>query len=296
MKIKYLILTTVLATAVLFSSGVVKAVDNSALIAQLQAQIASLLAQIKVLQGNQGVGNWCYDFNKDLKFGNSAGDVQHLGTALQKEGFNAGAATSEGAGYYFNELTSSAVIMFQKKYGIKTTGFVGPITRAKLNKLYGCKTTPETGCSNLYWFDNTNKTCQTQKQFCGAFVYYGLRTFTTQQACLSAVGASTQPSITVISPNGGEIWKKGETHYIEFSSINLATNDKVNIWLGSDDGGGVLALITENFLASNGRISWTVPTSNVDINQRSHFRVCISSLSNQNIRDCSDNYFTITAQ
>lgn len=47
-----------------------------------------------------------------------------------------------------------------------------------------------TTCTNLYWFDNTSSNnCQTQKQFCGAFMYYGLQTFSTQQDCLNAVAA-----------------------------------------------------------------------------------------------------------
>ena len=37
-------------------------------------------------------------------------------------------------------------------------------------------------CNNLYWIDNTNKTCS-QKEFCGAYMYYGLHTFETQEEC-----------------------------------------------------------------------------------------------------------------
>ena len=37
---------------------------------------------------------------------------------------------------YFGELTEAAVKRFQKKYGIRTTGEVGPQTRAKLNDIY----------------------------------------------------------------------------------------------------------------------------------------------------------------
>lgn len=37
-------------------------------------------------------------------------------------------------------------------------------------------------CKELWWFDNNNKTCQ-QKQFCGAYMYLGLRTFETKELC-----------------------------------------------------------------------------------------------------------------
>lgn len=38
---------------------------------------------------------------------------------------------------YFGSLTLKAVKRFQAKYGIPQTGYVGPLTRAKLNTLYG---------------------------------------------------------------------------------------------------------------------------------------------------------------
>jgi hypothetical protein len=44
----------------------------------------------------------------------------------------------------------------------------------------------QAGCHNYYWFDNTNKECS-QKQFCGAFMYYGLQTFETKGECESAL-------------------------------------------------------------------------------------------------------------
>lgn len=40
---------------------------------------------------------------------------------------------------YFGKLTEAAVMKFQKKYGIRITGEVGPQTRAKLHELYGPK-------------------------------------------------------------------------------------------------------------------------------------------------------------
>lgn len=42
----------------------------------------------------------------------------------------------------------------------------------------------EISCKNLYWIDNTNKTCS-QKEFCGAYMYYGLYTFETKERCLN---------------------------------------------------------------------------------------------------------------
>jgi len=40
-------------------------------------------------------------------------------------------------------------------------------------------------CSTLWWLDSGNKTCQSAKQFCGAYMYQGLKTFNSQEECLS---------------------------------------------------------------------------------------------------------------
>ena len=41
---------------------------------------------------------------------------------------------------------------------------------------------PGTRCKNLWWFDNEHKYCQ-QKEFCGLYMYLGLRTFETKEEC-----------------------------------------------------------------------------------------------------------------
>ena len=48
---------------------------------------------------------------------------------------------SEGlATGYYGPATRRAIIRFQKKYGIEPVGFVGPLTKKKLNEIYGTKT------------------------------------------------------------------------------------------------------------------------------------------------------------
>jgi len=138
MKIKSLLVVAVLATAILCSGGLVKA-DNSALIAQLQAQIASLMAQLQTLQAQQGTtATWCHTFNNNLGFTNSGtADVSALHTALQKENISYG--LDDNATY--SEDTATAVVKFQTKYGITQSGYIGAKTRAELNALYGCGTT-----------------------------------------------------------------------------------------------------------------------------------------------------------
>jgi hypothetical protein len=112
-----------------------------AMIQQLQVQIAQLYEQLNRAQGQSQ--SWCYNFNKDLRIGESGSDVRALQTALQKEGFSIQISGN------FDEITASAVVGFQEKYSSEIlkpfglsrgTGFVGKSTRAKLNNLYGCET------------------------------------------------------------------------------------------------------------------------------------------------------------
>lgn len=48
-----------------------------------------------------------------------------------------------------------------------------------------------TDCSTLYWFDNTSGDCQTLKQFCGAYMYHGLKTFNSQKECLNGLSMAS---------------------------------------------------------------------------------------------------------
>ena len=149
MKIKSFLITAVLTIAVLCSAGFAKAqtTDNSALIAQLRAEIQLLIQQIAQLQGQQSTTAWCHTFNSYLVAGSTGSEVDNLWTALGKNDPSvAGSLSLDHAGMgqpsTFGDNTATAVVAFQGKYGIRQTGTVGPLTRAKLNSLYGCPLIP----------------------------------------------------------------------------------------------------------------------------------------------------------
>ncbi len=146
--------------------------------ASLQSQIDAIMAQIRQLQSqlNQAQGNSpassnssnsgvpgnsnssntsatvslptttgsCHTFNQELGISLQRGpvmadEVAELQRILStKEGLTISAEEFNGHSNYFGESTAAAVVEFQSKYGIRKTGYVGPITRAKLNALYGC--------------------------------------------------------------------------------------------------------------------------------------------------------------
>lgn len=247
MKIKYIVATAVLAVTVFCSAGAASAVDNSALIAQLQAQIQALLQQISQLKDQQGgtVQPWCYTFNKNLGVGSNGDDVSALYKVLTKEGIISQYDSPGSVRMKFFEETAGDVIKFQAKYGIPQTGFAGPKTRAKLNALYGCKTAKAiTDCQAITcYFDKCPGNHLPDEKGC--------------INCSTPCATSTQPAITIIAPNGSEVWKVGERHEIKWSSSNITGN--VKIWRGSATGAfSMSAYEIATVPASIGSYLWTV--------------------------------------
>lgn len=99
---------------------------SSAQIAQIQAQIASLIAQLQVLKGQ--VASTC-GFTRDLTIGSQGADV----TCLQKYLTSTGHYTfAGGATGYFGNVTQTAVARWQAANGVSpATGYFGMLSRAK---------------------------------------------------------------------------------------------------------------------------------------------------------------------
>lgn len=92
---------------------------------------------------------YCYTFNFDLDPRNMDTGVSiekdsgialfNLQTLLEdKENIDVNNSEREFKNPIFGNSTKDAVKKFQRQNGIPATGFVGPMTRARLNKLYGC--------------------------------------------------------------------------------------------------------------------------------------------------------------
>ena len=101
-----------------------------------QNQMAGALSAIEGLTSNNSASRaqagFTYTWNRDIQIGSPYfEDVKALQTALTREGVY----TGETTGGFYNQ-TFWAVKDFQQKYDIEATGFVGPLTRTKLNELY----------------------------------------------------------------------------------------------------------------------------------------------------------------
>ncbi|TSC70487.1 MAG: hypothetical protein CEO12_322 [Parcubacteria group bacterium Gr01-1014_46] len=133
-------------------SAFVPAVASADMASDLQAQINSLLATIASLQaqlsGTTG-GSTGYTFNTNLTVGSTGADVKNLQKVLNMSADTKVANSGNGSPgmetSYFGPATKAAVMKFQTKYGITpVAGYVGAITRAKLNSMNTVGTTPVT--------------------------------------------------------------------------------------------------------------------------------------------------------
>jgi uncharacterized protein (TIGR02145 family) len=93
------------------------------------------------------------------------------------------------------------------------------------------------------------------------------------------------PSVTVVSPNGGESYPGYSLQWIRWTSINV-TNMGLSF---STDNGSTWNSIAENIPASDQAYSWTVP--NIPSGQ---CRVRIRSVSDSTVTDISNATFSIT--
>jgi len=123
-------------------------------------------------------------------------------------------------------------------------------------------------------------------------------TYVCPNSCLDGACVNSKLSINVTSPNGGEVWKVGETHNITWTS-SLPQNSRVLIYL-SKAGSNYDYSIATSISATLGTYSWTIPatvgggnTSSISIigNQ---WKVLIEYPTSSGF-DTSDNYFSIAA-
>lgn len=129
--------------AIALSLSVVATPAKAATVAELQAMIAQLTAQISALSGGSTAASTGYKFNTNLTVGSTGADVVALQDWLASKGFlSIPAGTSKG---YFGQLTKTAVSAYQASAGLPATGFVGPMTREKLNAAASVVVTPTPG-------------------------------------------------------------------------------------------------------------------------------------------------------
>ena len=226
---KLLVLTLTLVMVVgLMSPGMAGADE----VADLQAQITALLAQLGTLQaqltamqgGAAGAPAACagITFSRNLSLGSTGNDVKCLQALLNADSTTKVAASGVGSSgsetLYFGNLTKAAVVVFQNKYasvvltplGLTAgTGYVGAKTREKLNAILTGSVVPPVTYT-------TQADCEAALYF-----WYGSACHTTAQpaptADLTVELASDTPAAGLIYVNPG----------VAGSANNVATRIKL---------------------------------------------------------------------
>ena len=105
----------------------------------------------------------------------------------------------------------------------------------------------------------------------------------------SIVAAAATPSITVLSPNGGETWAAGSVQKITWQSSNIPSGQPVNIISLKDASGREYHLLYDT--VNDGSEMITVPSLAPGL-----YKAYIeTTVAKQGISDDSDNYFSIAA-
>ena len=105
--------------------------------------------------------------------------------------------------------------------------------------------------------------------------------------------SSTQPSITVISPNGGEQWQIGKAYEIKWLSSGIAASNNVQIELS---GTNIYRKFVANVPGSSGAFLWTVPSNLISSDKYSisvTCYLCYAANNNQVVADSSNAPFSI---
>lgn len=125
----------------------------------------------------------------------------------------------------------------------------------------------------------------------------GLNTCPTGYTCYVSNPANTgTPSITVVSPNGGETYKVGDTLNIRWNTSNFGS---LNIWLtladkyGTSVPGGKLNAAN---IPNTGSYNWSIPSDLVPAGTSGAFRIVASSFdTGPSASDLSDSAFNVTS-
>lgn len=98
------------------------------------------------------------------------------------------------------------------------------------------------------------------------------------------------PSVTVLQPNGGEVWIKGRTYQIRWQSITPVNAGNVEIALFNALSSSTVPIIIAPSIPDFGVYNWTIPRNMVTGRR---FKIRVRQLYYNGAMDFSDNYFAI---
>lgn len=163
-------------------------------------------------------------------------------------------------------------------------------------QVVGSTTIPEPNCSISANFSTSSAT--PTGSYTLAISATGGGTTTTAYFTLTVTAPSPTGQITVLSPNGTELWGPGETHRITWNSSGV-NSVQIYIYNPSVSGSGSTNYITPNGLpvsAAFGYYDWTIPSlSQLPGGGGNYYKIRIFDANNPTIEDYSNNYFSIVS-
>ncbi|MEK7134339.1 MAG: hypothetical protein AAB819_01270 [Patescibacteria group bacterium] len=278
-------------------SSAVTVEELQAQINSLLATIASLQKQLGIAE-TAPPPKECYTFVNTMRIGASNPDVSHLHIFLEKEGFAVdatekssftfGEGTASAVSGFQEKYRDDVLTPLNLKYG---TGFFGKATMNKLNTLYGCGIgvpaprpipvptpwPPVSPTPPLPVFDPATAVCaQPPMPPCrsGFMCIQVMPTPTTyaneelakkagaeilyKGMCRPPVNIPPPPTITVLSPNGGETWQIGQSKKISWSMENIPST--AVLYLSLVSGPTPIDLESVNPIGSTNSVDLVLPS------------------------------------
>ncbi|MBN1223657.1 MAG: hypothetical protein JXB23_10430 [Candidatus Aminicenantes bacterium] len=111
---------------------------------------------------------------------------------------------------------------------------------------------------------------------------------------ISSFGAKPLPpkrKITVLSPNGGENWIRGDTYSIAWNSLNITGHVRIDLYRNNTQWLGPIASSVSN----SGSYNWKVPSleNRNKVDMGSNYQVEVASLNYSAVKDRSNGTFAL---
>jgi Calx-beta domain/Ser-Thr-rich glycosyl-phosphatidyl-inositol-anchored membrane family len=168
------------------------------------------------------------------------------------------------------------------KFNLKLNGLTADANVQLLNSnggfIQGSYNTGTTEDSFSYDLNPGNYYINVYREVSGTNTNYNLN--------VSATSSNVASNITVTSPNGGESFQAGSSYNITWND-NISENAKIELYKG---GSFYSSLFSST--ASDGSETWTLPSN---LTSGSDYQIKITSVSNSNVYDWGNNYFTVSS-
>ena len=263
--------------------------------------VAFVLPSVVSAQSITAAPQSCLVLNtSSLWRGNTQPNVLLKGQIIALQKFLAlnGYLSANATGYY-GEQTANAVKAFQKANGLTQTGSIGPLTSAKIKALTcdvstaiqtGTIPVATIGCPAGAMFNSqTGASCTDSQTTVLGCPVGAMFNYLTGAQCTTV--EPTQPSITVISPNGGGYWYRGQNVEVKWSTMNIPASNNMTLRLRSYNTGVEYNLI--GYTTNDGSEIITVPSTLPIDSYKFEVKTSVGGTS---YIDASDSYFKVTDQ